>query len=84
MKRNSLPLHLRPWGRKSQPELLLRAVSGSMAMMQHVSMSVSHITTKGQGGCPWSELLPGTMFMSKGCAELPLPLTGFRPCTMPR
>jgi hypothetical protein len=39
---------------KSQPVLLLRAMSGSVAMQQHqsVSMSVAHITTKGHVDFP--------------------------------
>lgn len=53
----------------SQPELLLRAVSDSMAMHWHgtaASMSVAHITTKENGDIP-----------GRGsCAELNPPLTG--------
>ena len=58
----------------SQPMLLLRAMSGSLAMLQQVPELISkvHITTKAQ---PWSGMPPGTMLMSKGCAELAVPLT---------
>lgn len=55
--------------------LLLRAMSGSLAMLQQVPELISkvHITTKAQ---PWSGMPPGTMLMSKGCAEMDLSLTG--------
>lgn len=58
---------------KSQPMLLLRVISGSMAMQQQGSvwMSTAHITTRDHRDiCPWSRQLPGTTWMSRDCTEL--------------
>ena len=57
---------------KPQPMLLLRAMCGSVAVQQQGSMSVSmtHITTRDHGD------IPGTIWMSRGYAELGLPFTG--------
>lgn len=58
---------------KSQPMLLLKAISGSVAMHQQGSvwMSIAHITTRDDGDvCDWSRQLPGTTWMSRDCTEL--------------
>lgn len=57
--------------------LPLREMSRSMAIHQQGSVSGSRpcITTREDGNI--SGQPPGTMWMSRGCAQLPLPLTGF-------
>lgn len=56
---------------KSWPVLLLRAVSGCVAMQQQgsVSVSMAHVTPMVTG------LLPGPMSLSKDCTGLALPHT---------
>lgn len=63
---------------KYQPALLLRAMSGSVALQQQgsVSMPVAPITTKSHAVIPvW--VAASTMFIAKGRAELALCLTGY-------
>lgn len=65
--------------------MLLRAMSGSVAMQQQgfVSMSMAHDTTKDHVDvwtATWdhmSGLLPGTTLVSRGYAELAQALTGW-------
>lgn len=55
---------------RSQPKLLLSAMSGSMAMQQKrlLLMSVTHITTMGHGIIPW-EAASGPTQIFRGCAQ---------------
>lgn len=63
---------------KSQPMLSLRAMPGSVAMQQHgsVLISLTYIGHQRSCGHPWSSLPPGTILVSKNCAEMTSLLTG--------
>lgn len=61
-----------------QPELLLRAMSESMATQwqELESTSITHITTRELGDVPsWNSCWRPTL-MSRGCAKLAVPFTG--------
>lgn len=63
---------------KSQPELLLRVMSESVAMKPQglVLKSVAHITTREHGDIPSWDNHQGSYGCPWDCAELALPLTG--------
>lgn len=61
-----------------QPELLLRAMSESMATQwqELVSTSIAHFTTRELGDVPSWNSCWGPTLMSRGCAKLTAPFTG--------
>ena len=63
---------------KSQPELLLRVMSESVAMKPQglVLKSVAHITTREHGDIPSWDNHQGSYGCPWDCAELALPLIG--------
>lgn len=71
------------WGQAEiWPVLLLRAMSGSIAMQpqESLSMSMALAFTKGHVTVPLvppSTLPPGATLISKGCTELAPPFTGY-------